>query len=856
MLWRRRRPDDFDAEIESHLELEVERLKEEGLTEDEARARARRRFGNVTRAQERYYESRRLAPFESLFRDIRFGVRMLSKTPLSTAIAVMTLALGIGANTAIFGLLNAVELRDLPVPSPNELVLFGKGLWVGSQDTLPDRSWELFSYPFYKEFRRKNSVFTNVAAIDSILFDSHGRIGDEAEMEKVSVELVSGTYFQTLELNPVIGRLLTEVDDRTAGAHPVAVASYAWWQRRFGRQPGMVGTTVDINGTVYSVIGVAPREFTGTTLGQAPDLWIPLAMEKQISPGWNGLDQNLFQSLYMIGRRKPEMSLEQAEANTNLIFKQILYEYAGPQPTREQLRDIQQARIELISGAKGLPGLRVGFSSPLEILMLLVALVLLIACSNVANLLLARAVSRQREIAVRISLGAGRARLIRQLLVESSLLSVAGALVGALVAWMTEKLLVAMVAPSSQSLSINLAPDARVFAFTMAITVITVMLFGIVPALVGTRLQLTPSLKEGRGIVTAPGHSRFSRVLIAGQVALSLILLAGAGLFLRSFENLMNVDTGFDKHNVLILGDDPNAAGYLVDARLENMMNAVEERVRSVPGVRSASFAFTIFAGGWTDPVQVPGRARSDRDPDVFHDIVGPQYLDVMNIPIVMGRGLLARDNAASRKVAVINEAMARSYFPGVSPIGLTFSVGTDPQWQNIEVVGVAKDAKYMNLKERPMPAAFYPHAQHGMFLYNFLVRYSSNSPSVAAEVKSVIRSVDPNLPVGQPSSLAELVDDSVRNQRLVAQLSTCFGALAALLACIGIYGVVSYGVTRRTNEFGIRMALGAGRQDVLWEVLRDMVSLVLIGIAVAVPFPIAISFSPMLKNQLYAVKP
>jgi predicted permease len=578
-------------------------------------------------------------------------------------------------------------------------------------------------------------------------------------------------------------------------------------------------------------------------------------MEKQISAGWNGLEDKLFQSLYVIARRKPGVSVEQAGTDTNFLFKQLLYAWVGAKPGADRVRAIRRAHVELTSAASGLPGLRTGFSSPLKILMALVGLVLAIACANVANLLLARGAARQREIAVRMSLGAGRGRLIRQLLVESGLLGIGGAAAGALFAWTGSHLLLAAVAPAGQPLSIHIAADARVMGFALAITLLTVMLFGVAPAFCTTSVEFAPVLKEGRGTIAVPSRSRISRALVIGQVALSLVLLAGAGLFLRSFLNLMNVNTGFDKANVLIIGIDPNAAGYRVDTRLENMMNEIEDRVNSLSGVSSASFAFMIFGGGWTQPVTVPGRPKTENDPDVFHDIVGARFLNVMKTPIVMGRPLTSRDSAISSKVAVINEAMARAYFPGVFPIGRTFSVGPEGEWQNVEVVGLVQDAKYMNLGETAMPAAFYPHAQHGMFLYNFLVRFKGDPAAVMPQIRRSIRDVDPNLETGEASTLAELVDGSVRNQRLVAELSTFFGVLAALLACIGIYGVVSYGVARRTNEFGIRMALGAARRDVLWTVVRDVLRMVLVGITIGAPFPVAVSLSPMIRSQLYGLK-
>jgi predicted permease len=769
-----------------------------------------------------------------LIQDLRYALRQLRKSPGFASVVVLTLALGLGANTAIFSVLDALMLRNLPVPEPQQLELFGKGQWVGGLDTLPNRSWQLFSYPFFREFSKKNEVFSDVAAINSILFGTHGRVAGGANLEKIDAELVSGTYFKTLGVNPVLGRALTSADDQTPGAHPVAVASFSWWQRRFGKDPSVVGKTVTIGATLYSIIGVAPPEFFGATVGQSPDLWIPLAMEKEISPGWNGLDEPLlFQTLYLIGRRKPGVSVEEAGANTNLIFKQILHEYVGPQPSPKQLDDIHHAQIELTPAATGLSQLRQRFSLPLRILMTVVALVLLVACANVANLLLARTATRRREIALRMSLGATRLRLIRQLLVESVLLVFFGAVLGLWIAWWAIRILTATAAATTP---IHASLGGPILAFAVAVSALTVILFGTAPALYATRFDIAPSLKPGRGAMPAESRNRLSRGLIVGQVALSLVLLVGAGLFLRSLMNLMSVDTGFDKQNVLMMGIDPGGAGYQPDERLEAAMTQVEERVGSLPGVRAASFAFFVFnGGGWITPVAVPGRPNTGNDPDVDHITVGPQYLDAMAMPVILGRGLSPQDTKASRKVAVINETMVRTYFGGSSPLGRTFSmIGDAPDLQNVEVVGVVKDAKYMDLQENPMPAAFYPHSQHlGTFLYSFVVRCSGNPKLLAPEIAAAIRQVDPNLPVDNFTTLSEIVDDSVSDHRLVAQLCSFFGLLAVSLSCIGIYGLMSYGVARRTSEFGVRMALGAQRRNVLWLVLKETLGLVVIGLVV-----------------------
>jgi len=797
-----------------------------------------------------------------LFQDIRFGVRQLRKSIGFTSVAVITLALGIGANTAIFSLLNAVLLRSLPVQDPQQLVLFGKGNWRGSVDSLPNRSWQLFSYQLFREFRQKNEAYSDVAAVSSILFATHGRVAGGTNLEKVDAELVSGSFFQTLGVRPLLGRVLTNSDDQIIGGHPIAVASYSWWQERFGKRPDILGKTFTIGSTVYTLIGVAPPEFFGVSVGQSPDVWIPLAMEKEISPGWNGLEKNLFQSLYLVARRKPGVSMEQADANTNFLFKQILHEYVGAQPSQQQLADIEHAQIALTPAASGLSQLRRQFSSPLKILMAVVGLVLVVGCANVANLLLSRATARRREIAVRMSIGAARWRLVRQLLVESALLGIAGVVLGAWFAWWAMQLLLAMVSSGGGVLPLKVSLDLTVLGFTTLVGILTVLLFGTLPCFYTTRLELIPSLKEGRG--TTPGRSRnmLARGLVISQVAASIVLLVAAGLFLRSLLNLTNLDTGFEKRNVLVTSTDVTGAGYKEDAQLESMMQQVEDRVSSLPGIHGASFVFSVFGGGWTNTVKVPGRPVSDSDPEVFHNIVGARYLEVMGTPIVLGRGLLPQDTNASKRVAVINQTMARMYFRGESPVGRTFSItdeglGGDAHqadWQNIEVVGVAKDAKYVGLDEKPTPAVFYPHAQHVGYLYNFVARYTGDRKSASRAISKTIGQIDANLPLDDFSTMAQWVDDSVLNHRVVAQLCTFFGVLAVLLACIGLYGVMSCGVARRTNEFGVRLALGANRGQVIWLVLRETLMLVVMGLAIGLAVVPAVSH--FIVSFLFGLKP
>jgi predicted permease len=792
----------------------------------------------------------------TLIQDLRYGLRVLARNPGFAAVAVLTLALGIGANTAIFSLLNAVLLRELPVASPSQLVLLGTGRSGGSTDDFA--STDLYSYPFYREMRQKNQVFSDLSALLSLLFTKmHGAVGGNANLESMDVQLVSGTYFPMLGVKPILGRAFSEAEDEPAGGHPVAMVSYSWWNRRFGRDPSILGKTVTLGPTVYTIIGVAPREFFGTTVGQSPDLWVPLSMEKQVSPGWNGLDNKWFQSLYILGRLKPGVSVERAQANVNLLARQVWHEYAGPVLTKQQQQVLERTHIKLTPAARGLSRLRFEFSLPLQILMVVVGLVLLIACANIANLLLARATTRQREISVRMAMGAGRARLIRQMLTESLLLAFFGGALGVLFASWASGALLAMVSAGPEPLPLNVAPDARVLAFTLLVSLTAALLFGTAPALRATRLELTPGLKEGRGAVSVASRSPLARALVVSQVALSLVLLIGAGLFLRTLVKLARVDTGFNKEKVLLFGIDPPAVGYKEDSRLANLYQQIEQRVSAEPGVRADSISFFTFnEGSWADPVLVEGRSPGPGiNNEVLHNVVGSGYFSTMGIPLLVGRVFSAQDTAASPKVAVINETMARQFFPGGSPIGRRFGVGDDPKHgADIEVVGVVKDAKYMGLRERAWPAAYYPYPQRIGYYYDFEVRYSGDPNAIIAEVRRAIAEVDRSLPVAYEKTLAQQVDQSIASQTLIAQLSTFFGLLAVFLACFGIYGLMSYAVTRRTNEIGIRMALGAERSKVLWMVMGE--SLILVGTGLVIGLPMALAAERLVSKMLFGLKP
>jgi len=854
MFWRKRKPSDFEAEINTHLELEREQLKEQGMSEEEARPAARRAFGNVTQAQERFYESGRWLWWDNFLQDLRFGLRTLRKNPGFTAIAVLTLALGIGANTAIFSLLNAVLLRPLPVEKPGELVLLGRARAAGSSDDFAET--ELYSYPFYRQVQQKNQVFSDLSAILSLPLGMHGLVAGRTELELLHVQLVSGTYFRMLGVKPWLGRSLTAAEDEPAGGHPVAMVSYSWWDQRFAHDPTIIGKTVTLGSTAYTVVGVTPPGFFGTAVGQSPDVWIPLSMEKQISPGWNGLDNKWFQSLYILGRLKAGVTIGQDRAQVNLLANQIWRDYAGSTLTKQQEDDLRHAQIELTSIKHGLPHIRYGAETPLEILMAVVGLVLLIVCANLANLLLARATTREREIAVRMSLGAGRGRLVRQLLTESLVLTLAGATLGILFAGWAGHVLVAMVPHGDEPLPLNVAPDARVLGFTLLVSLATALLCGLAPALRATRIALGSSLKEARGSVASTSRTPLAKALIVSQVALSLVLLIGAGLFLRTLVNLANVVTGFNKENVLLFGIDAPAVGYKEDQRVVGLYQQIEQRVSALPGVRADSISFFTFdQGEWTDPVSVIGRTPTRQDDmSATYNVVGPGYFATMGIPLLLGRAFGQHDTGASPKVAVINETFARWYLPGGSPIGKHFGIGGDPKHSNdIEVVGVVKDAKYQNLGERPFPAAYFPYTQHVQYLNDFEVRYSGNPEVTIAEVRQAVSQIDHSLPLAYTGTLVEQVNRSLAGQSLIAQLSTFFGLLAALLACIGIYGLAAYAVTRRTNEIGVRMALGAEASGVLWMVMRESLTLAALGVAIGIP--VSLAAARLIESVLYGLK-
>ena len=794
-----------------------------------------------------------------MLQDLRYGIRMLLKHKGFTAVAILSLALGIGANTAIFSLIDALMLRALPVHEPDRLVLFGNAKSAGITIGFPDSSSDLFSYPTYRELGQRNQVFSDLAAVHSFPSRVHGIVRasrSAGDLEQINAQMVSGTYFSVLGVKPLLGRMLSADDDITPGGHPVVVASHSWWKSRFGGDPSVIGSTIDIDKTSYTIVGVAPQDFFGTTVGDSPNIWVPLSMEEQLPPGFKGLNNRMFQSLYLIGRLKPGVAVEQASVETNLIFKQLLNEYSGPQPSAERLQDIQQARIELTPAGRGLSELRAEFSLPLKILMVVVGIVLLIACANIANLLLARAAARQQEFSLRVALGASPARIGRQLLTESLVLALLGGAAGVLLGSWGSSALVSMASTGPQSLPLNVEPDLRVLAFTLFVSVVSAVIFGTAPAIRASRVELNASLKSIRASSSAMTRSLLGKSLLVSQVALSLLLLVGAGLFVRTLINLQRVDTGFNQEQVLLFQIDTDSIGYKPDSRLVKLYRDVEERIGAIPGVRAVSFSMFAFnQGGWNSPVSTRSLSVAARgEQGIRNNSVGPDFFEAMGLPLLTGRGFGTQDTETSTKVAVISEEMARQVFPDSPAVGRRFGLGGPEHSEDIEVIGVVKDAKYGNLTEKPASMAYYPYTQSINYLSNLEVNFSGEPGAIIAETRRAIKEVNRDLPIVEAVRMSEHVGRSLVQQKLIARLSSFFGLVALLLACIGLFGIMSYSVARRTNEIGIRMALGAGRGDVLKLMLREGLTPVIIGVAIGLPA--AIVGARLLTSLLFGLTP
>ena len=839
LLHKSRMEEDLAEELQFHLQIEIEKNVKAGMTPEEARYAALRTFGGIEQIKEECRDVRRARHIEDLWQDVHFGFRMLLKNPGFTAVAVITLALGIGANTAIFTLIDQVILRLLPVKSPEQLVLLGThgpywGLNLGPNT---------FSYPMYRDLRDHNEVFEGVAARYSIdVSFSYG-----GQNERGHGELVSGNYFEVLGVPSVLGRTFTPSDDTVPSAHPLVVLSFDYWRRRFGADPAILNQTLNINNHPMTVIGIAARGFHGYEVGQPVDMFVPLMMKAQMTPTWNELEDRRAWWLNVIARLRPGVIRAHAEAAINVLHRQMLQrEVKDIEEQSEQFRaQYVNQHLQLLAGGKGLSMLREQVSEPLLVLMGMVAFVLLIACANLAGLLVARGASRQKEVAVRLSLGATRRRVICQLLVEGLLLAVTGGTLGLLVANWVGNILLTMQPFEGITRQFTARPDLRILGFTMVLSLLTGLFFSLVPALQATRLELASLLKDEAGTASGTGHQVwFRKALIVGEVALSLVLLVGTGLFARSLYNLQHVDPGLKTDHLISFSIDPSQDGYS-QVRMRSLFQSLQEKLSMLPGVRAVSMAqFPALTG--SEPrmtIKVEGyRSREDEGMSPVLNFVGPRYFSTMGIPLVAGREFTSRDGPSAPKVVIINEKMARYFFGGENPIGRHIGPAGVKDPIDIEIVGVVKDSKTITVRDDVAQCMYFPYQQdETLSIMTFYARTVQPPEEMANSLQQVVRESDPSLPVFELKSVKLQVGESLFIDRIIATLSASFGLFATLLVAVGLYGITAYSVARRTRELGIRVALGATRSDVLRLVMREVVLMTALGVAIGLPAALAL---------------
>ncbi len=882
LFLKRRLEQELDEEIRSHLDMQIEDNLRHGMSPNEARYHALRKFGGVEQVKESYRDRYSLSAVDSTLQDLRYALRALRRSPGFAVVAALTLALGIGANTAIFSLIDAVLLKRLPVKQPEQLVLLRHA----------DRRATVtpFGYHTYKQFRDQNQVFSGVLAYHPLRLT----VSVDGQPEPaVAGQLVSGNYYAVLGVNAALGRTIVPDDDRAPGESPVCVISHNYWQRRFAGDPVVVGKIIHLSGSPFTIVGVTPPEFFGLEVGSSLDISVPLMMQQQVMPGIRSYVDNNNYAFTVMGRLRPGITMPQAQASLSVIYQQIVAEYAARGGKRSRESWIEE-RLVLETGGLGLSELRRQFSRPLLVLMTVVALALLVACANVAGLLLARAVARRKEIAIRLALGVGRLRLVRQLLTESVLLGSLGGLLGLLFAYWGTRLLLPLLSQGEIPTQLNLSPDARVLGFTAAVAVLTGVLFGLAPAFLATRVDMISALKsDAPGLATGSGSRggtlAFGKMFVVSQVALSLLLLIGAGLFVRSLQKLHQVDAGFDRENVLVMKLElvgSNNKTPQLAARYNELLRRVEE----IPGVQLASLVgySPMSRREWlvmgqrpeeNSPMSVEGYTpQPGENMEISTMQVYPNSFAALGIPLLAGRefglqdiqkwmpdlqctrgGRPAEEAPPPTRVGIINESMARRFFGSESPIGRRFGFASfgwcgPEQIGWIEIIGVVKDVKYTSLRNEGRAMYYLPFSQtpSGRGQMTLVVRMAGNPTTVAAAVRREAQALDPQMPMFEVETLATQVAASLREERLVATLSSGFGLLALLLSCLGLYGILSYTVAQRTHEIGVRMALGAKRLDVLWLVLRDALRLVLLGAALGIPA--ALAAARLVSSQLYGI--
>jgi predicted permease len=863
-LFGKRNPDfEFDHEMHEHLRLLTERYIRAGMTPSDADSAARRQFGNTTLLREERTKMQTIPSLETLWRDVRFGARQFRLNPLVTTVVVLSLALGIGANTAVFTLLDQLVLRLLPVHDPERLVM----IWSTGPHFGGNAGARTASYPMCQDFQRNSKAFDFVFC----RFETSSSITVDGGTEQVNAELISGNYFQALGVGPAVGRVFApRADDRIYKGHPSVVLSYQYWMRRFAGDPRVVGKKILVNDYPMEIVGVSAAGFVGLDPARSPDIRAPILMTPVMTPGRDDLGNRRSQWVQIFARLKPGYTVESARASLQPLFHQILREEAGePAISRRSQHDRDQFlnRTALVeTAATGYSGLRQQYSTALTVLMCMAGLILVIACSNVASLLIARAVARQRETAVRLAIGAGRKALIRQLLIESILLSLAGAALGLGMSAAATRGLLSMLTANGATLMLHAEPDVRILLFTVGVACATALLFGVGPALQATRLGLVTALRDLAGAVTgARGSARFRRVLVMAQVALSFLLLVGAGLFTRTLINLKDTHTGFEgAQNLFSFQVDPAKNGYSVARSREFYTDALRE-IRALSGVKSAAYAMWPLLNGreWDLTVVVEGhQAEQGEDMQVYYNLISPGYWHAMGIPLLQRRDFDERDRVDGGgdpqpwTVAIVNREFAEHFFGAQDPIGRHIGCchgpGTKP---SIRIVGVVENSLFAGPRAGVRRQVFLPYLESASPAAVTLYVRSAIPPLVMfATLRRLMAKLNSSVPVYDLKTLEEQLDETLSTERLIAFLSTVFGLLATVLAALGLYGVMAFLVTRRAREIGLRMALGAPRSSVLRLVLREM--LILLGGGLIVGVPSAYVLSRYVSSQLFGVTP
>jgi predicted permease len=857
-LFRRKKLDrELDEELQAYLELVSAEKMRQGVSPEDAYRDARRDTGGVEQVKESVRDVRAGVWLDSLARDLRYGVRTLAKNPAFTLVAMATLALGIGANTAMFSLLDQVVLRLLPIRDPERVVIVREtGNHYGNTYGANTISW-----PMFEDLRDNNQTFSGMFC----RFPATVAIGYADRAAQISAELVSGSYFPVLGVGAALGRTIAPDDDAVPDSRRVVVLSYSFWRTYFDGDRSIVGRTINLNSYAMTVIGVAQPGFDGVELGVPAKVFVPIMMKTEMTPRSDGLKDRPRRLSWVTayGRLKPGVSVQQAEASLQPILHSILeMEALQPEFTGNTTASDRQLflrnRVELLPGSEN--ELRDDMRKPLWLLLALTGAVLLLACANLANLLLARDTARERQLAVRLAIRAGRARIVCQLLTETLLLSTGGAVVGLALAFLTDLILLRIYLPADAAAEfvVSPIPDVRVLAFVVGAMLLTALVFGLLPALRGSRTEITLSLKDRSGAASAGGIS-LRRILVGIQVALSLLLLVGAGLFVRTLRNLENLGPGFPTDRLLTFTIDPSLSGYS-DGETKSFFERLNVNLQTMPGVASVGFSTMPLLKGYAWQNAILGKdfegAPIEGQPVLCE--VGPDYFATLGIPIVAGRAITAQDDGpVEYKSAVVNETFARKYFPGRNPIGQRFGLVNEmkPVSPDIEVVGVIPDKKYRDLRETPPAQAFFPYFQGAKFRFmNVYLRTQADPRQFENELRERMRQFDSHVPVVGLRTMNEQIGFSLRTERLVASLSAVFGGLATLLAVIGLYGVTAYTVMRRTREIGIRLALGALRSNVIGMVMREV--FLLIGAGLVVGFSLALALANLIRSQLFGLNP